>query len=161
MRGGVSLGIRGNRYGMPHRRGDRGTRHRVWAGRGMGSLTPLRTGTTRHWHDRKPPKDDIEALNRKARAIEARLQYLNARIREIERGHPPLKFLAIVDAEKCTGCGMCMDACPTGAALLKEVVRIDPKRCVGCGCCVEICPQGALSLHSVEPGLSSQTERVL
>lgn len=155
------MGIRSNRFRMPYSRGDRGKRHRAWTGSVMGSPSSLRTGTTRYWHDRKPPQDNVEALNRKARAIEARLQYLNVCIREIEQGYTVLKFIAVVDTEKCEGCGMCLDTCTTGAVLLEEVARIDPKRCIGCGCCVEVCPQGALFLRPVEPGLQDQTERVL
>lgn len=127
----------------------------------MGSLISLRPGTTRHWRDKKPSEDNVEALKRKARALEARLQDLNARIREIEQGYTALKFIAIVDAEKCAGCGICLDTCPTGAILLEEVAQIDPKRCIGCGRCVERCPQGALSLRLVEPHFQRQTESAL
>ena len=153
--------LRYTRSRMPYGRGDRGKRHRAWTGSVMRRPPSLRTGTTGYRYDGKPPKDNIEALNRKAQAIEARLQYLNVRIREIEQGYTARKFVAVVDTEKCEGCGMCLDACPTGAVLLEEVARIDPKRCIGCGYCAEACPQGALYLRPVEPGLQDQTGRVL
>jgi ferredoxin len=53
---------------------------------------------------------------------------------------------AKVDKEKCTGCGICVDACPQEAISLNDVARIDPEKCTDCGTCVEECPNGALSV---------------
>jgi ferredoxin len=113
------------------------------------------------WRDKKPPEDDLEALKRKVRALETRLQHLRARIGEIEQGYTALRSIAIVNAEKCAGCGICQDICPTGAVSLEEVARIDSKRCTGCGRCVEACPQGALSMRTVEPHFQEQTKRAM
>ncbi len=71
--------------------------------------------------------------------------------------------LPVVDEEKCTGCGICVENCP------KEVLRLAPRGmsvhirchshdkggqvkkvcsvgCIGCGACVRICPYDAISL---------------
>jgi len=127
----------------------------------MGSPSFGSRGISQHGRHQAGPENESEALKRKARAIEARLRYLSVRIGEIEQGYSAPRFIAIVDAENCAGCGICQDTCPTGAVLVKEVARIDPERCIGCGCCIERCPQGALSLHPVAPHFQQQTESAL
>ncbi|MBN1844372.1 MAG: 4Fe-4S binding protein [Sedimentisphaerales bacterium] len=53
----------------------------------------------------------------------------------------------IVDLEKCTGCGNCVDTCPSEALSLDgEKVKIDEEACIDCGACVDECPVEALSL---------------
>jgi len=54
-----------------------------------------------------------------------------------------------IDFAKCTGCGICMGACPFG------VIHIDPfekkaVKCDYCGFCVKYCPQSALLLVGAE-----------
>ena len=55
---------------------------------------------------------------------------------------------AIVDAEKCIGCGTCQEVCPLEAISVNRVARIDQNRCSGCGLCVTVCPEGSLSMSS-------------
>ncbi len=67
-------------------------------------------------------------------------------------------YLPRVDAEKCSGCGKCVDACPVDAmALVSANDPRQPKKrkavvledaCLGCGVCVRACPTNALSLVS-------------
>jgi len=55
---------------------------------------------------------------------------------------------AKVDAEKCTGCGSCIDACPSEAIKMdgdKAVVEAD--NCVDCAVCVDECPVEAISME--------------
>lgn len=65
----------------------------------------------------------------------------------------------LLNSEVCTGCGVCVEACPEEAILLSLVgavkrgavdyaapVDIDAQKCVYCGVCVVMCPFNALTL---------------
>ncbi|MDD2665368.1 MAG: 4Fe-4S binding protein [Methanocellales archaeon] len=52
-----------------------------------------------------------------------------------------------IDAEKCVGCGTCVEECPNDALSLEDdIAVVDDDLCVECGLCVEVCPAEALSL---------------
>lgn len=47
-------------------------------------------------------------------------------------------------ANRCTGCGRCIEACPGGAiSRAGDRVQTDSDRCTLCGDCVRACPSGA------------------
>ncbi|KDE55018.1 4Fe-4S binding protein [Methanoculleus sp. MH98A] len=65
----------------------------------------------------------------------------------------------ILNAETCTGCGICVDACPEEAIVLgpvgatrrgaidyAEPVDVNPEKCSYCGVCVIMCPFNAMTL---------------
>jgi MinD superfamily P-loop ATPase len=59
--------------------------------------------------------------------------------------------VAVVRAERCTGCGDCGDACRFGAVVSEEQqnrvsYRIDATACEGCGVCRLACPVDAVDL---------------
>lgn len=60
--------------------------------------------------------------------------------------------LIIVDEEKCTGCGWCIEVCEFGAIALpgdrKHVIICE--LCEGEPKCIEFCPQEALTLSTAE-----------
>ena len=52
-----------------------------------------------------------------------------------------------VDQNKCTGCGVCAEVCPSGAIIVDEVAKIDAGLCRDCGLCIDECPVEALSME--------------
>lgn len=72
-------------------------------------------------------------------------------------GHDKQKYLnaifeSVVNQEKCSGCGTCVDHCPVGAILLTERASILREKCLGCGLCASTCPEKAISLITRKDG---------
>jgi len=75
--------------------------------------------------------------------------------------------LPLLDSQRCTACGACLDACRFGAV---TVVRndgdtphygFDAIACEGCGVCAAVCPADAITLHEHTSGeLFTATARV-
>jgi ferredoxin len=57
-----------------------------------------------------------------------------------------MKVAAKVGKEQCTGCGICVDACPQEAISLNDIAKVDPEKCTDCGTCVDECPNDAISM---------------
>jgi MinD superfamily P-loop ATPase len=51
---------------------------------------------------------------------------------------------AVIDSQKCVGCGACSEACRFGA--LSEDFVVSRLSCEGCGVCFHVCPEQAVSL---------------
>jgi len=55
---------------------------------------------------------------------------------------------AVIDEERCTGCGKCLEVCRF-SAIIDNPPRffIDPISCEGCGICSFVCPQGTIKME--------------
>ncbi|MGQ9584361.1 MAG: ATP-binding protein [Anaerolineae bacterium] len=53
-----------------------------------------------------------------------------------------------IDLERCTGCGTCVELCPTGAVEVGPVGAFiaRPEDCTYCAQCETLCPEGAIHL---------------
>jgi electron transfer flavoprotein alpha subunit len=56
----------------------------------------------------------------------------------------------IIEIEKCTGCGQCLEVCPFGVLEIAADKVALKEGCTLCGACVEVCEYGALSLPEVD-----------
>ncbi len=57
-------------------------------------------------------------------------------------------YLSVIDEDVCTGCGVCVDLCPTDAIALNDegFAERNEEACFGCGICARSCPEEAISL---------------
>jgi ferredoxin len=56
---------------------------------------------------------------------------------------------AIVDQEKCDGCGTCVDECPSSAITLKAgKATVSPEDCIDCNACEDNCFNKAVKVVS-------------
>ncbi len=90
---------------------------------------------------------ELEDLKARAASLQARIQSLSRRIGQMNRGRAPSPMVAVVNEEKCVGCGTCESTCPAGAIRVEKTAQVDPRRCLGCGICAETCPKSAIELR--------------
>lgn len=57
-------------------------------------------------------------------------------------------WLPIIDPDTCTGCGDCVEVCPTEALALQDGVAVvaEPEACNYCAYCEPICPVYAIDI---------------
>jgi 6-hydroxynicotinate reductase len=53
--------------------------------------------------------------------------------------------MILVDPERCTGCRLCAQECPTSALRMEDRRAVLGEGCARCGLCVKLCPRKALS----------------
>ncbi|MCC6455004.1 MAG: 4Fe-4S binding protein [Caldilineaceae bacterium] len=60
----------------------------------------------------------------------------------------PADPLPIIDIDKCTGCHLCVDLCPTHAlAQIDDKAYLsEPDLCTYCMLCEDVCPESAIAL---------------
>ena len=58
-------------------------------------------------------------------------------------------YNATVDADKCVGCGDCVDVCPVEVYELQDGKSnpVNGEECLGCESCVEVCEHGAITIE--------------
>jgi MinD superfamily P-loop ATPase len=67
--------------------------------------------------------------------------------------------VAVIEKEKCTGCGICEQNCRFDAITFATTntnnelnLNLNPILCEGCGVCVALCPEAAIKLEEVVSG---------
>lgn len=71
-----------------------------------------------------------------------------------KQGHFSGGNLALLDSEKCSGCGICASHCQFDAIFPTEQgkFRIDDTYCEGCSACAIVCPENAIHLEKAING---------
>lgn len=55
---------------------------------------------------------------------------------------------AKINADTCTACGACADACPSDAIIMKsDFAEVDSANCMDCGICIDECPVEAITIE--------------
>lgn len=57
-------------------------------------------------------------------------------------------FISLVDWDKCTGCGECINACPVNCFKMENGKSLPHRSsyCIDCGTCKEVCPADAITI---------------
>lgn len=80
--------------------------------------------------------------------------FLNPKIQETRIVTLPIP---IVDKEKCTRCGLCVDLCQFKAiTIMGKLIMTFAEMCHGCGGCMAICPEKAIATGQRELGVMEQ-----
>lgn len=87
---------------------------------------------------------ELEMLKAQAQEMNDQLQTIHTRINQIEQTETASALVATVNADKCTGCGVCERVCPRGAIKVNGQAVINPELCTACGICVSECPNSAI-----------------
>ena len=55
----------------------------------------------------------------------------------------------VIDKGKCSGCGTCVDVCPSDVFVLEDEIPqvAAPEECIECSACVDNCPSEAIILR--------------
>ena len=74
---------------------------------------------------------------------------------------PPMG-VPVVDAERCTRCARCIEACPASCLSLDDgddpgAPVVDAGNCVRCGACVAACGEGAVAMSGPSPACTAIT----
>jgi ferredoxin/predicted Fe-Mo cluster-binding NifX family protein len=140
--GGRGMGCGGGKgQGMGRGRG-MGCRRGMGAGFGMDNWPVLEQPA----FSSEPDVDQEQEkafLRGQAQILEQQKDELEQRIRLLESGQ---NLVAVVLSDKCAGCGICIDVCPTGAIEINEQAVVNSEACNGCAACVSDCPNEAIIL---------------
>jgi heterodisulfide reductase subunit A len=63
------------------------------------------------------------------------------------------RIVSEVNARRCSGCGVCVTACPYNARRIdeeKKIAVVEEALCQGCGVCAALCPNGAAKLRGLK-----------
>ena len=86
---------------------------------------------------------------------------------------PMLRTYEHTMADKCVGCGLCVNVCPVDALRVSATFQsdqtvnvehffLDGSACIQCGLCVEACPMGAIdflpSTQAMQPKVYTKKE---
>lgn len=65
------------------------------------------------------------------------------------------RITTTIDEELCTGCGLCVQICPSRALSLQNgQAAVTGNHSLNCGHCMAICPEGAITVGAIDDSMS-------
>ncbi len=65
------------------------------------------------------------------------------------------KVTTTIDEELCTGCGLCVEICPSRTLSMRNgKAAVTGNHSLNCGHCMAICPEGAITVGAIDDSLS-------
>ncbi len=70
-----------------------------------------------------------------------------------------IKGAIVVEVERCKGCELCIETCPTDVIRMSAEVNHKgfkfaymeyPDKCIGCANCAIVCPDGVISVYKAK-----------
>lgn len=60
-----------------------------------------------------------------------------------------MEWKILIEMEKCTGCGECVENCPGEVYELVDAKAViaNPGECHGCRTCEDVCPENAITIE--------------
>ncbi len=105
------------------------------------------------------PKDVKDSVTQASAAAARASTLLNAEHIVVEA------LTAVVDPQRCTGCGACARVCPFGAIRVpakKEPAQVTAAACAGCGTCAAECRFGAITMrHFTDQQIFAMIDAIL
>lgn len=68
----------------------------------------------------------------------------------------PRNVTTVVDPDKCTGCGLCLEVCPSDTlSLINGIAVVTGKNSLSCGHCMAVCPADAIEVKALDTEMTS------
>ncbi len=68
----------------------------------------------------------------------------------------PRNVTIVVDQDKCTGCGFCLEVCPSDTlSIIDGIAVITGENSLSCGHCMAVCPVNAIRVNALDNEMAS------
>ena len=85
---------------------------------------------------------DVRRIQRPSQPFFPLFRFLR-KVVKLRKSGTPMPRIPQGNAERCTHCGRCVEACPAQAIVKGDECNTIAERCIKCCACVKQCPQGA------------------
>ena len=109
---------------------------------GMNLISKVRTKVSAAESLEKLYVVDVRRIQRPSQPFFPLFRFLR-KVVKLRKSGTPMPRIPQGNAERCTHCGRCVEACPAQAIVKGDECNTIAERCIKCCACVKQCPQGA------------------